>query len=229
MCGRASLAKPKTEVESLFNRSIPAPLILPSYNLAPTHLHPIILSTHADSFSIGQWGLWTSGSKTMRPKMLINSRIDSILASDYYLRQACAHRCLIPLDGFYEWKQVGQQKIPHRFVLGPDEIFAVAGIFQHSDQKPNVFPFSILTTEANDQVSVLHDRMPVILPREAWEWWIRSDIRAKDIEALAPSLPLPEMRCYEVDTKLNQSFENDPSLIRPHENPRPPVQLSLFD
>ena len=229
MCGRASLAKPKTEVEALFDRSIPAPLVLPTYNLAPSHLHPIIRSTHPEIFSIGQWGLWTSGSKTMRPKMLINSRLDSILASDFYMKQACTYRCLVPLDGFYEWKQYGHQKIPHRFVTETDEIFAVAGIFQPQADKPNIFAFSILTTEANKQVAILHDRMPVILAHDAWEWWLRADIQSQDLKSLTPPLDMPKMRCYEVDQKLNHNFENDPSLIKPHQNPRPPVQLSLFE
>jgi putative SOS response-associated peptidase YedK len=129
-------------------------------------------------------------------------------------------RCLIPADGFYEWKPVGAKKMPFRFTLKDDSLFSFAGIYDDPDPDsgPPVRTFTIFTTEANPLVAPVHHRMPAILPPDLEDPWL--DASLTDVEKVIGMLrpyPPDKMKSYAVSTALNSGKIDTPDLIKPVE------------
>jgi putative SOS response-associated peptidase YedK len=158
-----------------------------------------------------RWGLpptWTSNSSGSYK--IINARSEDVLARPAFRESLHSRRCLIPADGFYEWKHEGKEKLPFCFTLADDSIFAFAGIWESSKNLQGLESCAILTTTSNELMRGVHNRMPVILPREAYEIWL--DPYFKNPRGLQPLLkPLsPDlMRRYRVSQRVNQVKNDD--------------------
>jgi putative SOS response-associated peptidase YedK len=213
--------------------------IRPRYNVAPTDEVPAV-TTDREGHPRGEllrWGLVPSfaASPSDGAKM-INARAETVAAKPAFRRSFQTMRCLLPAGGFYEWQRRGEgHKQPFHITVRDREIFAFAGIWAvwHApDGNGTVRSCSILTTAANDAVAPLHDRMPVILPREAEAAWLAHDTRPDALAELMHGLPADAMAVREVSTRVNDVRYDGPACLADPETgeltPAETVQPSLF-
>ena len=217
MCGRYSLAKSKIELENRFEAEMLEPFS-PRYNIAPSQLLPLITSDSPKGFSHFYWGLTPQFAKN-KPvsNKLINARSETITEKATFKNAFKRKRCLVPADGFYEWKKVGKKtKIPYRFVKHGEELFAFAGIWDEyeSEKGEKEHTFLILTTSPNQLIGEIHDRMPVILRKEAESKWLDPTASENDLLELLKPYPADEMMAYTVSPMVNQVANDAPFVIR---------------
>jgi putative SOS response-associated peptidase YedK len=172
-----------------------------------------------------RWGLVPSWAKNISVgDKMINARADRLLSSNAYKRPFERRRCILPADGFYEWQTIEGRKVRQPwFIRRRDrEPLAFAGLWSvwHDralgDDAPRVRSCTIITTEPNDVMRDIHDRMPVILPESAWDTWL--DPENNDVEALGKLLvPLAseELELWPVTTLVNKPDNNSPKLLEP--------------
>jgi putative SOS response-associated peptidase YedK len=150
------------------------------FNIAPTQLAPVIRvgEDGAREVEMLRWGLVPFWAKDPAVgTRMINARAESVEAKPAFRAAIRQRRCLVPATGFFEWKGAPGQKQPYAITLAQRPLFAFAGLWerwQPSEGAP-LETFTIVTTEPNDSVAEIHDRMPVILPRESEEAWLRGD------------------------------------------------------
>lgn len=217
MCGRYSLSKSKIELEERFESDMLVDFS-PRYNIAPTQLVPVITSESPKGFSFFYWGITPEFGKN-RPVALklINAKSETVHQKISFKSSFKQRRCLIPADGFYEWKRLGKKtKIPYRFTLKEGELFAFAGIWEEYESLNGEIQhtFLVLTTTPNRLVSQVHERMPVILTKEMEKKWL--DKYSSEDELLQMLQPYSEesMLSYTVSPSVN-SVQNDyPSLMK---------------
>jgi putative SOS response-associated peptidase YedK len=224
MCGRSSLTKTEKEIEDRFHSTFYSDELerynpLPSFNIAPTQMSPVITSEEPDRIHLFRWGLipfWAK-DKSIGAKM-INARAETLLEKPSFRTLVSRYRCLVPLDGFYEWKKEGSVKVPYRIITTDNDIFAAAGLWDRwldAEHQTMVFSFTIITTPPNTLMKSIHDRMPAILLRQDESHWLDEDIQAKDAMALLRPYPTENMRAYKVSTRVNNVRNNTPDLILP--------------
>lgn len=221
MCGRFALEK--VPVALLLEFDLFPPRFIPRYNIAPTQDSLVVFQEYDESPMIEsfRWGLvppWAED--TSNAARAINARAETV--DERRTFQAAFHmrRCLVPASGFYEWRSDGTKsgKFPYYFSpVEPEAFFALAGIWERWRKNgAEVRSFSIITTAANATVAAVHDRMPVILPRENWAEWINP--KNKDRECLRSLLtPAPEggMQCWRVGPYVNNPGNEDKRCIEP--------------
>jgi putative SOS response-associated peptidase YedK len=219
MCGRYRLTSKERYLAEHFDVSDEVEWS-PRYNIAPSDSVATIRQ-HATEpkrmFSKMRWGLvpsWAEdpsiGYKT------INARSESVTEKPSYSDSFKKRRCLIPADGFYEWKKEGKEKQPFNFGMVDDSIFAFAGIWDswRAPEGQVIETCSILTTTPNALVQAVHDRMPVILGRDVYDDWL--DPALQDTTALAYLLkpfPAKEMRSYPVSQWVNSPKNDTPDCM----------------
>jgi putative SOS response-associated peptidase YedK len=155
---------------------------------------------------------------------LINARSESAHHKPAFRDAFARRRCLIPADGFYEWKQPEGGTGPKRpqWIHRPDRRpFAFAGLWERwrpregaVDAAPLV-TFTILTTRASDWMRPIHDRMPVVVPQEVWDRWMDPATSVEEVRALLEDMPAPELEATEVSTLVNRPANDDPGCIEP--------------
>ncbi|NLI56310.1 SOS response-associated peptidase [bacterium] len=200
-------------VEKTFNFS-------PNYNISPGQDVPIIIKEEKfNKVKLMRWGLtpfWVKNLKEFKP--FINIRKESFLTKPHFYRYLKNRRCLIPSNGFYEWKKEEKTKTPYLITLKDMEIFSFAGIFDiYKDEENEIMSFAIITTEPNNKIKKIHDRMPVILDKEREKMWL--DYEYKDYDNLIKFLtPYPDdlLDVYEVSTLVNNPESNYKELILPY-------------
>jgi putative SOS response-associated peptidase YedK len=217
MCGRYSLNKSKIQLEERFQAEM-LPDFDPRYNIAPTQLVPVITSQSPKGFSFFYWGITPDfGQNKPVAQKLINARAETVKEKISFKNSFEKRRCLIPADGFFEWKKLGKKtKIPYRFTLKDDELFAFAGIWEEFEtvNGESQHTFLILTTTPNNLVEDVHDRMPVILNRNMEKKWL--DSYTSEAELLEMMIPYPseQMMSYTVSPLVNSVQNDAPSVIR---------------
>jgi len=221
MCGRATLTKKPKEIEERFQLTFDLDIaelvnqIVPSYNIAPTQLHPVIIKKEGCQLQLFKWGLIPSWAKDASiASRLINARIETITEKPSF-KAVHNRRCLIPLDGFYEWKKEGKTKVPYRIVLKDQSIFCVAGIWEQWANKKGevIYSFTILTQPPNSLMESIHNRMPAILSPEQEALWLDHDLPTKDVLKIISPYPDDLMEAYPVSNKVGKVANNDASLI----------------
>jgi putative SOS response-associated peptidase YedK len=203
MCGRFTLRTPAERVAREFQLEEVAE-IEARYNIAPTQ--NILAVRHSPDGREAvwlKWGLIPSWAKdaTVGAK-LINARSETVEEKPSFREAFKRRRCIIPADGFYEWQRIGNKKQPHYFQMKDERLFGFAGLWEKwlSPDGENLGTCSILTTEANEVLSPVHQRMPVILHPDDYELWLDEDVRKQDLrkELLLP-YPASEMTGSPVD------------------------------
>lgn len=234
MCGRYSLTRREEEVMERFGIEqllVENEALRPRYNIAPTQMVPVILDQDGQRvLAEMKWGLvpfWSKDPKKTKP--IINARSESIAEKPFFKQAASKRRCLIPADGFYEWKKVNKEKLPLFIHLNDKQLFGFAGLWDQwkGPDGEVVRSCTIITTEANDTMSPVHDRMPVIVRPEHEKLWLDPEI--KDIEKLRvvlEQLPNEAIDMYRVSTQVNSPAKDEPALIEPVSEA---AQKSLFD
>lgn len=233
MCGRFTLHKSAEEIKKRFSVARLNFTPVPRYNIAPTQPACIILQNGPRSLDIASWGLipsWSDGPSSSPP--LINARSETLTVKQSF-RDALAHRrCLVPADGFYEWKKIGNHKYPYYFKMHTGQSFAFAGLWDHwqSPEGSEILGFAIITVPANGVVGTIHDRMPAIL--NIWDeekWLDHSHSKFDQLQELLKPLSNTEMTVHPVSEKVNSYRIDSPSLIHPiADHPKPLIQQSLF-
>lgn len=218
MCGRYTLVKSAEEIAQRFKIEVD-PRYKPRYNAAPTQLLPVITSEAQEGLSWFYWGLIPAWSKNKAvSQKLINARSETVDEKVSFRRALKQRRCLIPADGFYEWKALGKKsKVPYRFTLKSDELFAFAGLWEEYEDPEGdmAHTFTILTTRANSLVGSVHDRMPVILKPEEENLWLSPEATPEELKALFNPTSADAMRSYTVSSRINSPSQDDASLINP--------------
>lgn len=210
MCGAYSLTIEFGKLVKRFKAKKPKVSYPKRYNIRPSQPLVAILNTDPEQMVLAEWGITPFWDKTGK-KQIINARKDS-LEKPTFKQSFHERRCLILADGFYEWKAGPKGKTPHRFTLKSEEPFAFAGIWQEKDDEPQAV---IITTEPNELVSKVHNRMPVILKPEAEQEWLNPDLEPEQALELIQSYPAKEMRNYVVSTLVNLPKNDSLEIIKP--------------
>jgi putative SOS response-associated peptidase YedK len=229
MCGRFVSATQPDEIARYFGAALSETLLEPSYNVAPTNEVYVVLETGAvRRLEPMRWGLVPFWAKdpSVGSKM-INARAEGLATKNAYKRAFQRKRCIIPADGFYEWAKVpGQKAKQPMYIHRPDgDRFAFAGLWEawRNPDKPDDPPLrtcTIITTSANDAITPIHDRMPVMLPPDKWNTWL--DNEQEDLELLGTLLvPAPPsiITMHPVSIDVNRVSNKGASLI----DPLPPI------
>ena len=221
MCGRFTLT-PSAQVlmDELGLLWIPEDY-RPRFNVAPGQL--ILAARDGDQGRKGamlKWGLVPPWAKDPSiGSRMINARSETVAEKPSFRRAFDRRRCIIPADGFYEWRKDGKVKIPMLFRLRGGRPFAFAGLWEawrpRSGKGETLFTCTILTTAANELVQPVHDRMPVILPKEAIDLWLDRDVPGEGVRGLLAPYPAEEMEAYEVSSRVNSVKNDDPLCIEP--------------
>jgi putative SOS response-associated peptidase YedK len=189
------------------------------YNVAPTLDVPVVvrLAEGKDRAMLMKWGLAPPWSKEKTYQPLINLRTETVLNKPGFKRILETARCLVPVDGFNEWKTDGKQKFPFRFTMQSGDIFSLAGLYSPMalPSGRTLYTFSLITTEANSVVGQIHDRMPVIVPRSHEAAWLNPRSRLSDFAVCLSPYPSDQMRSYPVSPKINSGKVDAPELILP--------------
>jgi putative SOS response-associated peptidase YedK len=221
VCNRYRLTHSKQYLADRFDaeNEIEAP---PRYNIGPTQ--PVLVvrkeqGKKTRQFRTMRWGLIPSWAKdTSIGTRTLNARSETVTKTPAFRESILTKRCLIPADGFYEWRKMGSVKQPYCFEVGSGEVFALAGLWDEwtSPDGEVIASCTILTTEPNSLVSDLHDRMPVIVPQEKYEVWLDPDITDFETirDILKPYDPA-QMHRYPVSTRLNNSKNDDAEPAMP--------------
>ena len=223
MCARYSLKANPLELQAEFGLA-ELPVLEPRYNVAPTQAMPIITATQEHALTIARWGLIPSWAKDYRPiTNTYNARSDTIDQKGVFKDSFARRRCLIPVDGFYEWKAQGKVKQPMHVTLESQKPFSLAGIWDtwRSEEGIEVVTFSIITTEPNDFMRSVHNRMPVVIAKEDRHRWLTDDAHAAEL--MAPWLG-EKLVAREVSQVVNKVANDDPRCLEAAKT----VQLPLL-
>jgi putative SOS response-associated peptidase YedK len=230
MCGRYSVVKKRVPREHRYADKFADIEENPHYNAAPSQSLPVIPNT-SDRVELFKWGLvpaWAKDLKTTKP---INARAETITTSPMFNRLIRSKRCLVPADSFYEWqiKEVPENtlfdlpaspkkgktiKQPYRIMRQDEDLFSFAGLWDEWLDKSTgeiLKSFTIITTEANEVVKPIHDRMPVILTPEAEELWL--DPNEKDVLDLLQPFDASQMKAYRISDLINSPVHNSPEVL----------------
>lgn len=220
MCGRFIFFE-VDKIESRFDAIIEKTFnFSPSYNIAPGQDVPVIIRKEKfNKVELMKWGLtpfWVKDLKEFKP--FINVRKESFLTKPHFFKYLKNKRCLIPSNGFYEWKKEEKSKTPYFISLKNQELFAFAGIYDiYKSEEKEIVSFAIITTEPNSEIKEIHDRMPVILNKENEDIWLNNEYNNYDnlINLLNP-FPENLMNIYEISTSVNNPKNNYKELILPY-------------
>jgi putative SOS response-associated peptidase YedK len=230
MCGRYAIITAPEAIRHLFGYH-DRPNFPARYNVAPTQPIPIVrLQSGQRQFALVRWGLipaWVKDPKTFT--LVINARGESVLDKPAFRNAMKRRRCLIPADGFYEWKRTGDAKQPYFVRLRSGAPFAFAGLWE-AWTGPNgeeMETAAIVTTTANRTVADIHDRMPMMLTPDRFEAWLDCD-RVDDRTAAGVICPLPDdaVEAHPVSDAVNRVANDNPDLITPVEPALPAAKLS---
>ena len=163
-----------------------------------------------------RWGLVPGWAKD--PKMgnrMINARSETVAEKPAFKGAFQRRRCLIPADGFFEWKRNGKSRTPYHIHLTGHEPFAMAGLWERwrSADGDQLDSCAILTTRPNSLMETLHDRMPVILDSTAIESWLEPSTPEDELKAMTAPYPAEKMAAYPVSTRVNSPRHNDPECL----------------
>jgi len=189
----------------------------PRWNVAPSNRMPIVRMDDEGmrELAIARWGFIPSWAKELPKLQPINVRAETVTTNGMF-RQAFAHRrCLVPTDGFYEWKGTNPPKQPF-FIHQPDDgQFAFAGLWERWRKTKDTDPldtFTIITTAPNELMAGIHDRMPVIVRQQDYERWLNPKYPSDDLKSLLTPFP-DELEAYPVSTHVNSPKNDDPMCI----------------
>ena len=173
------------------------------------------------------WGLVPSWSN--EPKGIINARCETLDQKPSFGESFERRRCLIPADGFYEWKRSGKSKQPYYFQLQDESLFYFAGIWdQWRRGDESITSCAIITTTPNELLETIHDRMPVILPPETHEAWLQDATSPVELLSFLSPFPATAMKSHPVSQRVNHAQAEDAHLVEPIELSLAGTNLTLF-
>ncbi len=241
MCGRSSLTKTEKELEERFGATFYSDSLvnynpLPNYNVAPSHRMPVITNEDKLHFQAYRWGLIPSWAKDKKiGYKMINARIETLLEKSSFKMAVAKRRCLVPADGFYEWKKESgpdgkMVKQAYRIQTTDREVFSMAGLWDRW-QDPDgqmIFSFTVITQGPNELMKGIHNRMPAILTSEQEELWLADDLPPQELVDMISPYPSELMKAYPVSQQVNNVRNNHPDLIAEQRPDLSQGNLTLF-
>ena len=217
MCGRYTVQTKGRKGQSLAAGLVESGLKEPRYNAAPSQGLPVITNRQPETLQLFSWGLqpfWAKDSKAV--KRAINARSETLPEKPMFRNLLKLKRCLVPADGFFEWQKKGKDKVPHRITLKSEDLFTFAGLWDEWTNKETgevLHTFSIITTDANELVRPIHDRMPVILSPGAEDLWLDENESQEGLLSLLVPYKAEEMKAFAVSPLVNSTINNVPEVI----------------
>jgi putative SOS response-associated peptidase YedK len=226
MCGRFSIAKTPGAVAKAFGTVDAIPNFGPFYNAAPTQRLPVVrMGPDGERrLVLLEWGLvprWTRDRAALlkRTGPMINARGESVAEKPSFKRPFAEQRCLVPVDGWYEWQGATRPKQPWRLAIGGGALAALAGIWESWIEPGSheiVETFAIITTVPNPLAATIHDRMPVVLPWDRHESWL-GNTPIRDLQAMLVPYAGDDLAAHKVDAAAlaDRRDRNRPDCIAP--------------
>ncbi len=221
MCGRFTLTIDPSHLQEAFPWAVIPDDLSPRYNIAPSQMVAVIPNTGEKKVSMYKWGLIPSWSKDPAiGDRMINARAESLAEKPSFRNAFRRRRCLILADGFYEWKQTPgmKSKQPMYIRLKENRPFAFAGLWElwNSPDGSEIRSCTIITTQPNALLEPIHNRMPVILPPDAYQQWISPEDRqpAQLNELLVP-YPAEQVIAFPISKMVNSPEYDAPEVIKP--------------
>ena len=221
MCGRYTYFPGEfAELRVKWNLDVDLPFLKPRYNIAPGQEAPVIFRFERKrDLALLKWGLVPSWAKDPAiGNRMINARAETLAEKPTFKRLLPGRRCLVLADGFYEWRKEGKRKVPMRFKLKSGAPFCFAGLWDAWKQPDGgvLRSYTIVTTEPNDTLRPVHDRMPAMLSDEgAMEWLGFDGAEWRDALKLLKPYPALEMEGYDVSTWVNNPRNDSPDCVEP--------------
>ena len=206
MCGRYKITKPVTKTVDLVKTRIKVEDI-DNYNAHPGQKLPIIKSyTNGKALEICEWGLVPGWSKKLdKFSPLINARKETLVEKITFKNLIQNSRCVVPADGYYEWKRESEKKIPYYLSKDDDEIMFFAAIYQNNQ-------FCIITREATEKISTIHHREPMIINQSQINNYL--NVKKNAMEVLSSIKP-PSLKFHKISKDVNNPMNNDPAITNP--------------
>jgi putative SOS response-associated peptidase YedK len=222
MCGRYRLSRKKQIIEEYFDSAPWDEEWTPRYNIAPTQSVPVVRQNPKNNvreLSLMRWGLIPHWAK--EPSIAtstINAKSETAATKPAFRDPLKFRRCLIPADGFYEWKRTASSKQPYCFEVGGGDLFAFAGLWDGWKDSTGqwIKTCSILTTTPNALTATVHDRMPVILHPDCYDLWLDPGMQnVATIAELLKPYDADSMRIYPVSSRINHIANDDEECSMP--------------
>lgn len=231
MCGRFTLAKDARQLKKTFKDLPVDPRIRPRYNIAPTQPVSAWIADPPPRLEVFSWGLvppWARdpgfGAKC------VNARAETLSEKASFKTPYRRKRCLVPADGWYEWKTERGRKQPYRFHRRDDAAFVFAGLWEewHDKQGGMILSCAIITTRPNRLARKIHPRMPAVLRDEDIGPWLDPNTRLRDLDRMLEPISADDFTVDPVSPAVNKATAEGPELIEPRAAPDQPTQGELF-
>ena len=218
MCGRYTLTIDAALIFEELDLVATPDLVAPRYNIAPGQMAAVVADDQPDRLQLRRWGLVPSWAED--PKIgqrLINARSETATVKPAFRAAFRRRRCLVPADGFYEWRKVGARKVPIYIRLASPGVMTFAGLWDRWQGKDGVeiTSFAILTTAACPTVAPIHHRMPAVLPTAARIPWLDPATEVPRLQDLLIPFSDGALETYEVSTLVNTPKNDEPRCIEP--------------
>lgn len=215
MCGRYALKAPPAELKAYFGLDEVVDFA-PRYNIPPGTNIPVIRQSpeHKRVMHMLRWGLVPHWAKDPSiGNKLNNARGESVAEKPSFRDAFKRRRCIIPADGFYEWKTEGKLKQPYFISLKSGEPMAMGGLWESwkTPEGEILRTCCIITTGPNAVMEPIHDRMPVILAPEHWQAWLEAPV--EDIHSWVSPYQADAMQAWPVDRRVSKAVDDDPRMI----------------
>lgn len=208
MCGRYTLTAPADELVETFDVPALSFELRPRFNVAPGQEAPIVATDRKGRrMGLMRWGFEPASGRSEKGGW-INARSESVMRRASFEEAFRRRRCLVPADGFYEWRREHGAKIPYWFHRSGRALFSFAGIWEGRT-------FAILTTAANDDVRAVHDRMPVLIAPQDRGAWLDRETPADVLAGMMAPSPAGTFASHPVSTRVNRPDDDDPRLVEP--------------
>jgi putative SOS response-associated peptidase YedK len=221
MCGRFTMTVDPAQLQDTFPWLNVPEGMEPRYNIAPTQPVAVVPNNDENRIEFFNWGLIPSWAKDPSiGNRMINARAETLAEKPAFRAAYRRRRCLVLADGFFEWRKDPGKKVkqPMYIRLKTGEPFAFAGLWEiwNSADGSQILSCTIITTEPNELVSDIHNRMPVILPREGYSAWLNpSEIQPADLDDLLRPYPSTELAAHPVSTIVNSPGNDSPACVVP--------------
>lgn len=217
MPGRYTIVATAEELKQRFNVVV-QDNFKSRYNAAPTQELPVITNQHPETVSYFYWGLipsWTKNNPVSQK--LINARAETLDQRAAFKGALQQRRCLVPANGFYEWKSMGKKtKVPYRIKLKDDQLFSFAGLWEEFENNDGetIHTFTVITTTANQTIAQIHDRMPAILLKDNEKLWLDNGLTLTEHLELLKPLSSDLLTMHTVSPLVNNVKNDFPDLIK---------------
>ena len=217
MCGRFAIYKHHEKINKIFDLKNKAENKFKSYNVTPGQNVNIIINYNYYNYILeSNWGYSFKNKTTNQNQTVINSRIETINNKLLFKESFIRRKCVIPINGYYEWKNNGNQKIPYFIQLGDGELIYLAGIWRKEFKgEKKVRVFSILTCHADSKIKHIHSRMPIILNLNEAFGYMDSERSDQIINDKIKSDSDIDLKFHEVSKYVNNPHNNDFKCVEP--------------